>query len=182
MVAASVLTTRGVHWGLGRHIYYLAPVQIQNAVKYVVLMDAPVVIACSLGRASFCLFLISTVGAKKAVRVILWVTLILQALINATQIVLLYCSCGLQMSALWDPSIPAKCLSYASMSDYLYFLGGLYPFSSYSESKSPTDSLTAWNAFTDLFLTIFPAYLLKDLNIERKKKIVIMILLCVSGL
>jgi hypothetical protein len=180
-VAAGALTTRGVHWGLGRHIYYLTPIQIQNAIEYVVLMDAPVIVACTLGRTSFCLFLLNTVGAKKSVRVILWVTIVLQAIINATHILLLYCSCGLQMDALWDLSIHAKCLSYSSMTDYLYFLGGLYPFS-YSASKSLADYLTAWNAFTDLFLTILPAYLLKDLNVERRKKIIIMILLCISGL
>ena len=181
IVGAGVLTTRGVHWGLGRHIYYLQPEQVQNTIKYVVLMDAPVIVASTLGRTSFCLFLLNTVGAQKSVRVILWVTIVLQLIINFLHIILLYCSCGVQMNALWDLSVHAKCLTYTSMSDYLYFLGGEYPFSSLI-SKSPVDALAAWNALTDLFLTVLPGYLLKDLNVERRKKYVIMVLLCISGL
>jgi len=163
MVAAGALTTRGVHWGLGRHIYYLTPTQIQHSIEYVILMDAPVIVAATLGRISFCLFLINTVGAEKSVRRLLWVAIVLQILVNATHVIAFYCSCGLKINALWDLSIHAKCLSYSSMSDYLYFLG-------------------AWNAFTDLFLTVLPAYLLKDLNVERRKKFIIMVLLCISGL
>jgi hypothetical protein len=181
MVAAGALTTRGVHWGLGRHIYYLTPTQIQHSIEYVILMDAPVIVAATLGRISFCLFLINTVGAEKSVRRLLWVAIVLQILVNATHVIAFYCSCGLKINALWDLSIHAKCLSYSSMSDYLYFLGGLYPFS-YSANKSLADNLTAWNAFTDLFLTVLPGYLLKDLNVERRKKFIIMVLLCISGL
>jgi hypothetical protein len=126
-VAAGALVTRGLHWGLGRHIYYLSPDQIQNAVKYIVLMTAPVVTGVMLGRISFCLFLLSTVGAERSVRATLWITLILQALVNVIAIILQYSSCGLHFSALWNHSIHARCLSYQSIYDYLFFLGGSYP-------------------------------------------------------
>jgi len=163
MVATGALSTRACYWGLGRHIYYLSPDQITNVVKYIILMIAPGVLAVALGRISFCLFLLSAVGVTRIVRVILWTLLILQALVNVTQIILEYSSCGLHIAALWDPTIHVKCIPFKSISDYLYFL-------------------SAWNTSTDLFLTILPAYLLKDLSIEFRRKIIAIILLCLSGL
>jgi rhodopsin domain-containing protein len=127
-VATAALVTKGIFWGLGRHIYYLSPVQIQNVVKYIVLMNAPVIVGVSLARASFCLFLLNTIGAERRVRLIIWITLILQGLVNVSQLILFYSSCGTHMNALWDVTVQAKCLPYTAMVNYLYFLGGLYPF------------------------------------------------------
>jgi rhodopsin domain-containing protein len=128
MVAAGALSNRGVHWGLGRHVYYLSPEQITNSLKYVVFMTAPGIFGIALGRASFCLFLLSTIGAEKRVRMVLWITLVLQMLVNVTAIILLYSSCGRHIAAVWDISIQAKCIPFTPISYYLYFLGGLCSF------------------------------------------------------
>jgi len=163
MVATGALITKSCSWGLGRHIYYLSGEQITNIAKYIILAIVPGVLAVALGRASFCLFLISALGVDPIVRVILWITLILQALVGVTEIILQYSSCGNHIAALWDPQIHAKCIPIVSIIDYLYFL-------------------SAWSSLTDLFLTILPAYLLKNVKMQLRKKIVAMILLCISGL
>jgi hypothetical protein len=108
-------------------MYYLSEEQFMNAFKYgVVLMTAPLIIGTALGRISFCLFLLSAIGTAKATRVILWITIIFQVLVNGSANILLYSSCGLQIAAEWNPTIQANCIPYHSRIDYLYFLGGLY--------------------------------------------------------
>src|SRR5207237_4813553 len=111
--------------------------------------------------------LITAVGVEDIVRVILWFTLVFQALISVTQVVLQLSRCGHHIAALWDSTIHVKCVPYVAVIDYLYFLAGLYPYS----RKLRTNALVAWNAFTDLFLVILPFYLLKDVKLELRNKI-----------
>jgi hypothetical protein len=142
-------------------------------------MTGPVILSLVFARASFCLFLLSVIGAKKYVRTLLWAALISQALVNISQVILEFSSCGSHITAIWDHSVPAKCVNFITIIDYLYFLSGLYH---YSPGSVISNCLIAWNACTDLFLTILPALLLKGIQIDFKKKIVIMILLCMSAL
>jgi hypothetical protein len=58
--------------------------------------------------------------------VILWITIIFQVLVNGSANIVLYSSCGVQIAALWDPTIQANCIPYERRIDYLYFLSGLY--------------------------------------------------------
>jgi len=160
-VAAGAAMTKACQWGLGRHIYYLSPEQIMNVLKYTILLSGPMMLSVMLGRVSFCFFLLSTVGTENLIRVLLWTALISQVLVNICYIVVQYSSCGSHITALWDNTVHAKCVPYNTMIDYLYYN-------------------SAWNAFTDLFLTVLPAVLLKGLKIQLRKKIVATILLCVS--
>ena len=151
-----------------------------NTAKYSILLTGPVILSCVLGRASFCLFLLSTIGTNIRVRILLWAALISQALVNISMIILQYANCGSHITAIWDTSIHAKCVGFDTMVKYLYFMGGLYPCSAVGFL---TDySSKAWNAFIDLFLTIVPAIMLKGLQMQFRKKVVVMILLCISGL
>jgi hypothetical protein len=157
-----VLITKSAQYGIGRHIYYLSPDQISNATKYSTILVGPLVLATMLARLSFCAFLLATFGPKKIARIILWIAIISQVLVNFSQVVLQYVICGTHVTAIWKRPPEIKCLNFSVVTDYLYFL-------------------SAWNAFSDLFLTIFPVVLLRDIKINRKKKAVIMVLLCLSG-
>jgi hypothetical protein len=127
VVAGSAVITKGCYWGLGRHIYYLSPEQIPNAFKYgVIIMTAPLLVGGALGRISFCLFLLSTLGTVLSTRVALWITIVLQILVNGSANILLYSSCGTQVVALWDQTVQADCIPYQRRINYLYFLSGLH--------------------------------------------------------
>jgi hypothetical protein len=129
LVVGGVLTTKACQWGIGRHIYYLTPEQIMNALMYSVLLVGPLNLSTVLGRASFCLFLLSAIGTNLHVRILLWAALISQALINMSMIILQYSGCGSHLTAVWDTSIHAKCISYSMMIKYIYFTSGPCPYS-----------------------------------------------------
>jgi hypothetical protein len=131
--------------------------------KYTTVMVGPLVFATMLARLSFCAFLLATFGPKKIARVILWIAIGSQVLINLSQVILQYSACGTHITAIWNRNPSVKCVNYSTIINYLYFL-------------------SAWNTFSDLFLTIFPAVLMRDIKITRKKKLIIMVLLCLSGL
>jgi hypothetical protein len=121
-----VLITKSCQAGLGRHIYYLSPEQIQNTMKYITIMVGPSIIAIMLARLSFCAFLLATFGPKKIARIILWAAIISQILINMSQFILQYASCGIHFAAQWDHTIHAKCVNFGIIIKYIYFLSGLY--------------------------------------------------------
>jgi len=162
ILITGVLITKSCQYGIGRHIYYLSPDQILNAMKYTTVMVGPLVFATMLARLSFCAFLLATFGPKKIARVILWIAMVSQVLVNLSQVIIQYAACGTHISTVWNRNSETKCVSYATMINYLYFL-------------------SAWNTSSDLFLTIFPAVLMKDIKIARKKKLIIIVLLCLSG-
>jgi hypothetical protein len=71
MVVSGVLNTKACQWGLGRHLYYLSLEQALNLQKYANIMVGPLVLSVTLARASFCLFLLSALGATGVIRTIL---------------------------------------------------------------------------------------------------------------
>jgi hypothetical protein len=97
-----------------------------NIIKYDILLTGPVHFSIVFGRASFCLFLLSTIGAKKYIRTLLWVTLILQALVNGAIVILQYSACGTNITSIWDHSVQAKCIGFHTIVNYMYFVSGLY--------------------------------------------------------
>jgi hypothetical protein len=162
--------TESYHWGLGRHSYYLSPDQKVQFRKYNDIAGGFMVASPMSGRISFCLFLLNAIGTRKVVQRLLYIAIVSQALVNLVGIILAYIGCGSRV---------ALCVSPAVLIGYAYlFSGSLYTLWQYHCANY----VTAWNAFTDLFLTLLPVILLQNLKLYWKKKIIAMVLLGLSTL
>ncbi|PMD64179.1 uncharacterized protein K444DRAFT_482016, partial [Hyaloscypha bicolor E] len=154
------LITHAVSWGIGRHIYYLTPEETVNAIKFEFIAQTPGIVAPTLARISFAIYLLKFVGTSKFRRWILWSVVWSQAIVNIIQLVLIFAQCE-HFAALWDPSVGGKCWSRKVQVYSGYFLGAL-------------------NCIHDLILTFLPLVILKDLNITRRVKVILGVLMGMS--
>ena len=138
------LITHAVSWGIGRHIYYLTPEETVNAIKFEFIAQVrctnsltrylsltirysqtPGIVAPTLARISFAIYLLKFVGTSKFRRWILWSVVWSQAIVNIIQLILIFAQCE-HFAALWDPSVGGKCWSRKVQVYSGYFLGGRF--------------------------------------------------------
>ncbi|PMD47082.1 hypothetical protein L207DRAFT_606140 [Hyaloscypha variabilis F] len=154
------LITHAVSWGIGRHIYYLTPIETINAIKFEFIAQTPGIVAPTLARVSFAIYLLKFVGTSKLRRYLLWSVVWSQVIVNIIQIVLILAQCQ-HFAALWNPAVGGKCWSRKVQVYSGYFLGAL-------------------NCTHDLILTFLPVVVLKDLNITRRIKVILGVLMGMS--
>jgi hypothetical protein len=115
------------------------------------------------GRIAFMVYLFRLIGTKKGLRMFLYFLMAQHAVINVVTIILIVAQCP-DFATLWDPiGHPGKCWSPAVQADFGYFQG-------------------ATNTLTDIALTIMPALIMYNLQIARRLKIGLSILLGLSSL
>lgn len=123
-IITNALDTVGMHYGIGRHLYYLTPYQRMMAVKYDWISHAFAITATGLGKVAFALFLLRVIAANnKAQRWFLHGYNILLIAINIPLIIITYAQCS-PTKALWDPStVGAKCWDPKVQATYAVFQG-----------------------------------------------------------
>ena len=106
--------------GLGRQIYFLSPVQISEALKWL-LMSEPIGALCGmLGRISFAITLLRLLGPQDRVkRYILYGLIVIQFVGNGIFTIITYGRCGTHIRGVWDMSEDARkhCLPRSVQSD-----------------------------------------------------------------
>ncbi|BCS19478.1 uncharacterized protein APUU_12306S [Aspergillus puulaauensis] len=159
---ASALCTASAHWGLGASVMSLSYKQIVNVLKFVMISMPFGVIAPLLGRISFILFLLSSViTAHNPRRKWLWGLVALQLVINTIPCILQFTQCR-PASALWDPmNLIQKCQGAVVVQKFGYFQG-------------------AFNALTDLILTVIGLVVILSLKTHRSNKIALCSILSLS--
>jgi hypothetical protein len=107
----AVTLTCSYEWGMGRHFYYLNPMQRIHAMKWNFMSQPMGILSSMFGRVSFCLFLLNFVGTNKARKHILYFLVITQLLVNCVTILLIFTQCGTHVEALWDQRVKVVCWS-----------------------------------------------------------------------
>ena len=82
------------------------------------------------------------------------------------------------MASLWDPSVKGHCWSPGIIIYIGYAQGGEINYS--LRGIIITDQVLAINTFHDLLLTFLPLFILKDLRIKLRVKIILVILMSMS--
>ena len=156
---------KAYHYGLGRHATDIPPSAIPHVVKWIFLAQPFGVAAPILGRVAFCIYLMGIVGVTSP-----WKYYSLRALIVVQVILGIICvgigygQCGTHMSALWDfQDKTVHCLDANVLMYYAYVQ-------------------SAVGCFADLYLTVVPAVIVRSLHLERRVKIGLSCLLCLSVL
>ncbi|KAL4783727.1 hypothetical protein BJX76DRAFT_348388 [Aspergillus varians] len=159
---ASALCTASVYYGLGSSVMNLGHDDTVHLLKYTMISLPFGVVASLLGRISFILFLLSSViTAHNPHRKVLWVLIGLQVIINIIPCVLQFTQCK-PVSALWDPvNLISKCQNAVVVQQLGYFQG-------------------AFNAMTDLILTIIGLAVILSLKTHRSNKIILCSILSLS--
>ncbi len=167
-IITGILTTEAVHWGFGRHIYYLTPEQLAHAIKWSYITAPFAFMSLVFGRVSFAVSLIVIIGTKKWRRWLLWFVIVSQFIVN---LILIGVGFGVCTPAhkYWDRKTPGTCLNPSIHRNLGYAQGGMH-----NTIRFPVPLLTpslAFNVFADLVLAVLPASVISNLNLKMKIKV-----------
>ncbi|KAJ6091069.1 hypothetical protein N7499_003220 [Penicillium canescens] len=143
-IVASTLFTIAVHHGYGQDIGELAFDSVVHVFKFYIIAQACVIGSSTAGRVAFILYLQAILGGAMKHRIILLTLAILEVIINAVTIILLFTGCK-DMQSTWNEGLPRGCLTHQI--HYAYFQ-------------------TAFNTAVDLYLVIVPTCIFWGLNLR----------------
>ncbi|KAJ5631250.1 uncharacterized protein N7484_011350 [Penicillium longicatenatum] len=154
------LITVQYHYGWGRHQQTLTTHQRIEALKYNSIGQTFGVLGSTFGRLSTIATMFTLFGINQKLRRVIWTLFAAQLITNGVVVVCSYAQCT-NVVLLWDTSVSGSCWN----ADVQTYLG-------YAHS--------AFNGCTDLFLTFFPAYMIRNLQMNRWTKLGVGILLGLS--
>ncbi|PGH27027.1 hypothetical protein AJ80_01212 [Polytolypa hystricis UAMH7299] len=153
-LVCSALVEVGIGYGLGRHLIDIEdPSDRINAFKYTVIAPNFSIVSTTTGKISIVIFLMRLMGqaATQPRKWFLYILTVLSIILNVMCIVVLMGFC-IPAERIWNQSVPGKCMSLQ-----LQLVIGLIQAS--------------YNAFTDLALAIFPAFIYWTVQLPIKMKI-----------
>lgn len=127
-IAAGVFTAFAIHYGLGRHVYYLSRspeflADLGQVLKWEFLAELATVFSLFFTRISICLFLMRIFGAIRYWRRTLYCAIAFMTLTTIPCIILMIIQCT-PMSRTWDHSVHGKCLNVGVDIFVGYYNGG----------------------------------------------------------
>lgn len=180
----TVCVTICIHYGTGRHVYYLNDYQKVQANKYNWISQGFHVMSTNWGKVSIAFFLLRIVDRAKRQRYIFFVGMVVLTIVNSVCVYTIYGQCT-PTTALWNGVGPGKkgsCWHPNIQRDYAFFQGCMYnfpPCRACSLSRflqgNQTDirfhAQTAFSAASDLVLALYPVFIIWQLQMARNIKI-----------
>ena len=133
------LTTESVRWGTGRHIYYLTPEQIRQAIKYSYIIGPFGLLTLTFGRISFALSLIVLIGIEPWRRWLLYFVIASQAIIHGILIGMAIFACS-PIHKYWDRDTPGTCINRSILRNVGFLQAGILYISPFSRAPTNTNA------------------------------------------
>lgn len=143
--------------------------------KYSYIAQPPGIMSPALSRIAFCMYMVKFVGTSKVKRNMIFCIIASQLFVNVGTMIEVLISCE-NFAMLWDRTIQGRCWSLKIQAYVGFFQGGM----EFQPSECQLTLSTAWNSMTDLVLTILPVFVIKNLNMELRTRVVLCILLGLS--
>ena len=116
-------TAQELYNGLGRHAYYINPLNLIELGKFDYISQFLVIISMLFSKISFCLFLLKLFATHFRWRLFFY---LLIAFITATYLaaaIVIFPQCT-PTAKLWNPLLPGDCLSQATQIGVYHYQGG----------------------------------------------------------
>ena len=127
MLIAAAISNVAVDFGYGLAAGSQGPNHESNSLKYSAISQAIVVLAATAGRIGFILYLIELLAARTLHRMVLWLLIPFQILVNVFSVFLLFFQCSVHVGELFHPGQQSHCESLDIQIKYGYFQGGMHP-------------------------------------------------------
>ncbi|CAI6340702.1 unnamed protein product [Periconia digitata] len=147
------LSSVAISYGTGRHLAHIPPENITPTLFYTIILQPIGITAFLLPKWSVAMLIVSLMGVEKKGAWLLWTTIIILFATNVLSFIMTFAQCN-PPNVAWHPERieEADCLP-PHVTVYISYVGG------------------SWSAFTDFILAVFPAFLLRNVQIKRSKKI-----------
>lgn len=130
----AVCITASQHYGLGRHMYYIAenPQNLSNTLRVGFYTFVWAFLSPMAGRLSFCFFLLWVIGENPRIkRWPIYSAMVIQVAVNIASIVVMYAQCGTDLNILWDllraGEVSTRCWDPRIQTWWGYFSGCMLP-------------------------------------------------------
>ncbi|OJD19334.1 hypothetical protein AJ78_00693 [Emergomyces pasteurianus Ep9510] len=150
----TICVTICIHYGTGRHVYYLNDYQKVQANKFNWISQGFHVMSTNWGKVSIAFFLLRIVDRAKRKRYIFFGGMVLLTVVNSVCVYTIYGQCT-PTTALWNGTGPNKkgsCWHPNIQRDYAFFQG-------------------SFSAASDLLLALYPVFIIWQLQMARNMKI-----------
>ena len=124
-LATTIICTLQVHYGLGRHIIYLDPYQIEMFIKTDILSQPFSTFSSCFAKISVALLLKRMMNREKVQEFFLYFIIISLLIVNIILNVVTFTRCK-PVEALWNLNIHGHCLSVSLIKDLGIFQGGRF--------------------------------------------------------
>lgn len=121
-ISNNICITISEHYGLGRHIMYLTPFQIVNALKWQTIAEPLGIMSPTIGRIAFAVYMLKLVGLDRRKIWTLYFCIVFSAVVNLLCIILIFVQCE-HVQSIYDTHVPGWCWSKNVQADYGYFQG-----------------------------------------------------------
>jgi len=144
------------------------------------------IMAYSLPNISVAMFIHRILRLPRAQQWLLYSVPITQNILAGISCIILFAQCS-PTECLWNPSIPARCLSSTVITGYSYSVGGrqMLNINKNAFSRPPlclTNSHLAFSAFTDTFLAAIPVFAFWRIQLKVKTKIGLCLLMGMTAM
>ncbi|PYI07739.1 hypothetical protein BO78DRAFT_406280 [Aspergillus sclerotiicarbonarius CBS 121057] len=156
-LASSVLITISIYHGYGKHVQDIDPSDRLFAMKIYTIFQCVSILSTGTGRVAFVLYLLPIFRQQYITRHLLWFLFALQLITNYVSPVTVLAQCK-DVNVLWDPTVQTQCWNEKVSIAYSYVQCSI-------------------NTATDLYLATFPVYTFWNLNLKRRTKAILIILL-----
>ena len=163
-----------VHYGIGRHVVYLEPVQLLQATKWNRVGQMPLVISTMFTKLSISLFLYRIFATKRVWRWALYPIIVLNIIGNLASFTTILPQCS-PVDKLWNPTVPGNCWDPKTQIDIGLFQGGKSFCPKHFIDK--TNISQAVSVFCDFVLAFLPIVFLWNIHIKAHIKLGICVLM-----
>lgn len=118
------MITLAINLGFGQELSSINKPNVSKIIMHDYLAQTFGLAGGAMGRISFIVFINGLLVQKKSHRIILWILVGLQIVVNCTFIIIIFVQCPGHTSAIWDLSGKAKCWDPHVQAYYGYFQGG----------------------------------------------------------
>lgn len=123
------MITLAVKLGFGQELSSIDAPNVPKIIMHDYLAQTFGLAGGAMGRISFIVFVVGLLVQKRSHRIILWILVGLQLVVNCVFIIILFVQCPGHASAIWDHSGRAKCWDPRVQAYYSYFQGCKLSFS-----------------------------------------------------
>ena len=116
-----------VHYGFGRHDYYLSLEQISRMAMWLYIERSVLILSPMFTKLSICIFLLRIFQTKRAWRWTLYSLVILVTAIGLIMFFLTFVSCQ-PIEKLWSPQTPGRCFNQRILQVIAILCGGKYTY------------------------------------------------------
>ena len=148
---AAGMATAAIAYGMGRHEYYLTLPQLSGAIKYNLILQAFGGMAIPLPKLGVAILIVDILRPTKPWVFVLYASTVFLIILSAITTVLQFVQCS-PVSGFWEVTLPHQC---------------------WDPSVFATISIcaSAFSAFLDFALALFPITVLRGLQMKNSKKI-----------